>query len=180
MLYLFTIVRRIRMTSKQQCCIVCKGEALHKQVFECLFCSEQCKNDYYTPIVLGKKQTEEHSKPLVVTFDMDSEMENNDEPLDIIYTDENLQFAIERVEEDGSIAKEIHPTQTQFIRLLKGDARIDIYYPEDTTKLYKSFNLSLSRKLHDTIIIHAGTYHEVVNIGKGYLSFYTIYAPHVH
>ena|ERR1700742_1499856 len=176
--------------SNERCCIVCKGEALHKQVFECLFCSEQCKDDYYTPIVLGKKQTdfsigkkeegEEHSKPLVVSFDMESEMNNNNEPLDVIYTDENLQFAIERIEEDGTIAKEIHPTQTQFIRLLKGEARIDIYYPEDTTKLYKSFNLSLSRKLHDTIIIHAGTYHEVVNIGKGNVSFYTIYAPHVH
>ena len=141
----------------------------------------------------------EHSQPHVIAFDMQALIRETDVPLNVLYTDENMQFAIEMVQPLGRVPREIHPTQSQFIRVESGHARIDIFYPENVTVMYKSIYLSAANdtaattatttdedaadttSVQDTIIIHAGVYHEVTNLSTLQpLKFYTIYSPHVH
>ena len=156
------------------------------------FCSLTCRDNYHGVYIMGKKQdigymtssSSQHPQSIphileiinINEASLDGDEENED-TLTVLYTDEHLQFAIETVPVEGFIEKEIHLTQTQFIRIEEGEARIDIFYPEgDGKTLYKSYKLSPN----GCIIIHASTYHKVTNIGFNILKFSTVYAPHVH
>lgn len=102
-------------------------------------------------------------------------------PMVIIYTDEHIQLALEEVPYDERIPKEIHETQTQFIRAEKGTAMINLYDTMASTKPYKTYMIASDDKNYDDwVIIPADTCHEVVNAGPSEFRFYTIYSPRVH
>ena len=186
-------------------CTRCQKRSQWQEQTTTYYCSKECHALKYTPQAItaltpirvpANKEAatisqayganppsfldEEHTIPYVVAFDMDQVVDETSEKRRQIYTDENMQLVVEVVPAGGVIAREIHPTQTQFIRIHRGSARVDIYYAENRSVLFRSFTLSATA-LSDSIIIHAGVYHKVTNVSPTEeMKFYTIYAPHVH
>jgi mannose-6-phosphate isomerase-like protein (cupin superfamily) len=69
------------------------------------------------------------------------------------------------------IGMEVHSKIDQFIRIEKGTAEAII--GKEDQKKYKL-------KKEYFITIPAGTYHNIINIGRGELKLYSIYSPHHH
>jgi mannose-6-phosphate isomerase-like protein (cupin superfamily) len=72
------------------------------------------------------------------------------------------------------IGLEIHPNVDQFLHIEQGQGIIQMGKSKD--------NLNFERKVYDdsAIMIPAGTWHNVINIGNIPLKLYSIYAPPRH
>ena len=168
-------------------CSVCKKVTDIGEVCEIPFCSEDCRTLFHGVSIMGSLIESDGGgdplHPIVLKVDnkiltltpKDGNIET-EKTFTNIYTDEHMEFAIETVPVADKIKKEIHPTQTQFIRIEEGAARIDIFYLNDNETLYRTFKL----KEGSCLIIHSSTYHEVTNIGDTVLKFSTVYSPRVH
>ncbi len=90
------------------------------------------------------------------------------------WTGEYLQLVYMSLEPGDNIDLELHNDHDQFIRIEKGKARILMGKTKD--------NLSFDKEVSDdwAILIPAGYWHEVRNIGNSELKLYTIYGPPEH
>ena len=171
------------MAQPQRTCAQCGKDESHFVSLDHFLCSYACYALHTKEDTCAGDDSSGHSKPLVLSGNMARQMEkDSQEPLTVLYTDENCQFALERVAPGKTVPREIHATQTQIIIAYQGKANINIYYAEDITKLYKTVELEAHSPLYDDwVIIHANTYHEVVNASNDApFLFSTAYAPHVH
>jgi len=175
-------------------CIKCTKEAEFCHINT--YCSEKCFNDSlklnqpnHKQEVEVKVEVEEEKKEYTnhvlhytntSSSNMNDDIKSTDnEKYTTIVKDNSMEFAIENIEYGGNIETEIHTNKTQFIRIEKGDIQINIYHNDKVT-LYQSYNLlssSSSDHANNWIMIPFGTYHEVINIGKGIATFSTIYIP---
>jgi mannose-6-phosphate isomerase-like protein (cupin superfamily) len=75
-------------------------------------------------------------------------------------------MCLQRGEEIGD---EVHPNVDQFFRIEQGEAKF-------------IFNEKEEHVVHDgdAVIVPAGTFHNVINAGRGRLKLYTIYSPPNH
>ncbi|MDD2555936.1 MAG: cupin domain-containing protein, partial [Syntrophaceticus sp.] len=74
----------------------------------------------------------------------------------------------------GDIGLEMHSNLDQFIRVVSGYGHVRMGYCID--------NLNIQKKVDDNygIMIPAGTWHNLINIGNRPLKLYSIYAPPAH
>ena len=91
----------------------------------------------------------------------------------VISTQSNIQLVLMSLKPKEEIGNEIHENIDQFFRIEKGKAKVIINYNTKNEKEYKLKDGSV-------IIIPKGTYHNIINIGKKDLKFYTIYSPPNH
>ena len=72
------------------------------------------------------------------------------------------------------IGLEVHTSGDQFIRIEEGDALVKMGDSQD--------NLDFQRRVSDgyAIMIPAGKWHDIVNLGNKPLKLYVIYAPPQH
>ncbi|MFW6265002.1 MAG: cupin domain-containing protein [Bacillota bacterium] len=91
-----------------------------------------------------------------------------------LWTGEYLQLTLMSIDPGDDIGLEMHPDIDQFIRIeqgrgtvMMGDTRDQLHY---RTRVYDD----------DAIFIPAGTWHNLVNIGRAPLKLYSIYAPPEH
>ena len=91
-----------------------------------------------------------------------------------IWTGRHLQVVLMSIEPGGSIGLEVHPNVDQFIRIEQGDALVQMGPARN--------RLTFVRRVSgdDAVMIPAGTWHNVTNIGPRPLKLYTIYAPPEH
>jgi mannose-6-phosphate isomerase-like protein (cupin superfamily) len=89
----------------------------------------------------------------------------------VINTTRHQQLVLMSLKPKEEIGMEIHKKVDQFIRIEKGSAIAII--GKDEQKKYKL-------KKEYFITIPAGTYHNIINIGKGELKLYSIYSPYNH
>jgi mannose-6-phosphate isomerase-like protein (cupin superfamily) len=87
----------------------------------------------------------------------------------VIYTSHYMQLVLMNLNPGEEIGNEIHGLD-QFIRIEKGQARIVINNGETEYTLQKD----------GAVIIPAGNYHNVINIGSDDLKLYTLYSPPNH
>jgi mannose-6-phosphate isomerase-like protein (cupin superfamily) len=159
-------------------CVNCNAMTSLGRRRETPFCSDVCYAAYATPVVRGVPQNEANMRdePIILKSSVAFETVY-DAPLTLIYTDERMQLAFEVVSPGGRVPREIHRTQTQFIRVEEGEAVIIIYHADRPEVLYRQLFLYVG----DFIVVHAATYHEVVNrSAEQRLVFSTIYSPPVH
>jgi mannose-6-phosphate isomerase-like protein (cupin superfamily) len=83
----------------------------------------------------------------------------------------NMQLVLMSLKPNEEIGMEVHEHVDQFFRIEQGDGVLLIY--KQTLKKIKIYK-------NDVIIIPAGTYHNIINIGKKDLKLYTIYTPANH
>ncbi|WP_235817425.1 MULTISPECIES: cupin domain-containing protein [Gracilibacillus] len=91
-----------------------------------------------------------------------------------LWTGEHLQLTLMCIAPGDDIGLEIHPSTDQFLRLeqgqglvLMGDRQDNLNYQQFVCEDY-------------AILVPAGTWHNVINIGESPLKLYSIYAPPHH
>ena len=92
----------------------------------------------------------------------------------VLFTGQNMQLTVMRLAPGEEIGLEMHDDVDQFIRIEEGRARITFGRSRDEVD-----------ETHDVqddwaLIIPAGTWHNVVNIGEGDLKLYSLYSPPEH
>jgi mannose-6-phosphate isomerase-like protein (cupin superfamily) len=91
-----------------------------------------------------------------------------------LWTGCHLQVTLMSINVGEDIGLEIHPEIDQFIRIEQGEAVVQMGTTKD--------NLDYEEKVSDdfAIMIPAGKWHNVVNVGNEPLKLYAIYAPPEH
>ena len=87
----------------------------------------------------------------------------------VLFTGKHAQLVVMCLQPGEEIGNEVHPKVDQFFRIEQGEAKF-------------IFNGKEQHVVHDgeAVIVPAGTFHNVINTGKGQLKLYTIYSPPNH
>ena len=91
-----------------------------------------------------------------------------------LWTGEYLQITLMSINVGESIGLEMHPNLDQFIRIEQGYGLVQMGDDKN--------NLNFVRKVYDdfVIVIPAGKWHNLTNIGNLPIKLYSIYAPPQH
>ena len=110
--------------------------------------------------------------PFVVNIN-NAAMQNNNFRT-TLWTGNNLQVTLMNINIGDDIGLEIHPQVDQFIRIEDGEALVKMGDSKD--------NLDFQRKVFNdyAIMIPAGKWHNIINMGNKPLKLYAIYAPPQH
>jgi mannose-6-phosphate isomerase-like protein (cupin superfamily) len=98
----------------------------------------------------------------------------NDNYRTTLWTGSNIQMTLMSIEPGHDIGLEVHDDGDQFLRVEAGTARVQMGPTRD--------DLVFDREVGDdwVILVPAGTWHNVTNIGDGPLKVYAIYGPPEH
>lgn len=94
---------------------------------------------------------------------------NNSAYRRVVYTSHYAQLVLMSLKPSEEIGNEIHGLD-QFIRVEQGHAKVIMNNGETEYDLQDNW----------AIIIPAGTFHNVINVGDGELKVYTLYSPPAH
>ena len=91
-----------------------------------------------------------------------------------IWTGCHMQATLMCIPPCGEIGLEIHPDTDQFIRIEQGRAEVTMGEFRNQLDFHQSMCMG------DAVFVPAGTWHNVVNMGKNPLKVSVIYAPPNH
>lgn len=128
---------------------------------------------HYTQYPIMGSHAHSHTSPPFVT-NIEKDTFKNDYYRKTLWTGKNLQVTLMSIDVDDDIGLEVHPHGDQFIRLESGKGLVKMGPTKE--------NLPFHHRIGDdfAIMIPAGTWHNVINIGKEPLKLYAIYAPPEH
>ncbi len=91
-----------------------------------------------------------------------------------LWTGTNLQLTVMSIEPGHDVGLEVHDDHDQFLRVEQGTARVQMGPAED--------QLTFDTEVSDdwAVIVPAGTWHNLTNIGEDNLKLYSLYAPPEH
>jgi mannose-6-phosphate isomerase-like protein (cupin superfamily) len=112
--------------------------------------------------------------PQPQSFDLEQATRDNKNYRTVAWSGRYLQVTMMSIPVDGDIGLEAHPETDQFLRLDAGRGRVQMGESKD--------KLTFEREVSDgwCILIPAGTWHNVTNIGDEPMQVYAIYAPAHH
>lgn len=121
---------------------------------------------------IRQETTDFGGEPYVV--DIEDATLNNDTFRTAIWTGENFQVTVMSIDVGDDIGLEVHPNEDQFLRLEQGEGRVQMGDSQD--------NLDFEAYVEDdyAIMVPAGKWHNITNIGQTPLKLYVIYAPPEH
>lgn len=111
-------------------------------------------------------------EPLIVDIDRFSRMNTNYRTA--LWTGKHLQVTLMSIRVGGDIGLEVHPNLDQFIRVEAGYGLVKMGSSKNDLNYQKRVNGNYA------IIIPAGTWHNLINLGNRPLKLYSIYAPPEH
>jgi mannose-6-phosphate isomerase-like protein (cupin superfamily) len=108
------------------------------------------------------------------SFDLEQETVDNPNYRTVGWSGKYLQLTLMSIPEGADIGLEMHPETDQFLRLDAGSGRVQMGSARDS--------LEFDQEVSDgwCILVPAGTWHNVTNIGTGPMQLYAIYAPAHH
>lgn len=112
--------------------------------------------------------------PVPIVVNIEKVTKKNDNYRTALWTGRHLQLTLMSINVGEDIGLEIHPNVDQFIRVEQGEGLVKMGYNKNDLSFQKSVNPS------SAIIIPAGTWHNVINVGNVPLKVYSIYAPPKH
>ena len=112
------------------------------------------------------------SEPLIVNIDCFTKQ--NPYYRTALWTGKHLQVTLMSIPVHGDIGLEIHSDVDQFIRIEDGCALVMM----GKNKTLLNYQQRVSSNY--AVIIPAGTWHNIINIGNTPLKLYSIYAPPQH
>lgn len=130
---------------------------------------EQNQNNQGVPLCAA---TDYGPNPYVV--DIEQATLNNSNYRTALWTGGYLQVTMMYIPVGGEIGLEVHPDTDQFLRIEAGNGLVQMGSCSD------SLNYQCHVYNGDAILVPAGTWHNVTNIGNEPLKLYTIYAPPHH
>jgi mannose-6-phosphate isomerase-like protein (cupin superfamily) len=91
-----------------------------------------------------------------------------------LWTGKNLQMTVMSIEPGQDVGLEVHTTHDQFLRIEEGRGRVQMGPAKD--------DLSFEREVEDdwVVLVPAGSWHNITNIGDKPLKLYSLYAPPEH
>ena len=92
----------------------------------------------------------------------------------VLFTGEHTQLTVMRLGPGEDIGRESHPNLDQFLRIERGQARVELGRAEDATD--EEYDVEDDW----AIIVPAGVWHNVVNTGAGDVKLYSLYSPPEH
>lgn len=112
--------------------------------------------------------------PYPLVIDIDEAARQNINYRTALWTGQNLQLTLMSIPVDGEIGLEMHPDVDQFIQIEEGEGMVLMGENRD--------NLDYRVRVDDDfiIIIPAGTWHNLINIGNEPIKLFSIYAPPHH
>lgn len=112
------------------------------------------------------------AEPFVININEVTKQNNNFRT--VLWTGEYLQVTLMNINVGESIGLEMHPNLDQFIRIEQGYGLVQMGDNKN--------NLNFVRKVYDdfAIVIPAGKWHNLTNIGNLPIKLYSIYAPPQH
>ena len=98
----------------------------------------------------------------------------NDSFRTVLFTGDHSQLTVMRLAPGEDIGREVHPQHDQFLRIEAGRARVELGTTRDEIS-----------ETHDVgedwaVIVPAGIWHNVVNVGDRDVKLYSLYAPPEH
>jgi mannose-6-phosphate isomerase-like protein (cupin superfamily) len=107
-------------------------------------------------------------------FNLETETLENPNYRTVAWSGKYLQVTLMSIPVDGDIGLEQHPATDQFIRLDRGRGRAQMGPSKD--------ELTFDQEVTDgwCVIVPAGSWHNVTNIGDEPMQVYTVYAPQHH
>jgi mannose-6-phosphate isomerase-like protein (cupin superfamily) len=92
----------------------------------------------------------------------------------VVHTGEHAQLTLMRLLPGEEIGWESHHNRDQFLRLEQGQARVEFGVNED--------KVDETHEVEDdwAVIVPAGVWHNVVNIGSRDVKLYSLYSPPEH
>jgi len=111
-------------------------------------------------------------EPFVVDIERATEL--NEAFRTALWTGKHLQLTLMSIEPGDDIGLENHPFLDQFLRIEKGKGLVRMGPTKE--------NLNFERKVEDgyAVIIPAGYWHNLINVGRKPIKLYSIYAPPQH
>jgi len=91
-----------------------------------------------------------------------------------LWTGEHLQLTLMSIPVGGEIGLEAHNELDQFLRLEQGRGRVQMGPAQD--------RLDFDKQIEDdwVVLVPAGTWHNITNVGDEPLKIYSIYTPPEH
>ena len=111
-------------------------------------------------------------EPLVININ--EATKQNDNFRTALWTGQYLQVTLMNIEVGECIGLEMHPDVDQFIRIEQGTGLVQMGH----NKNYLNFEMKVTDDF--AIIIPAGKWHNLTNIGNVPIKLYSIYAPPQH
>lgn len=111
-------------------------------------------------------------EPLVINIDRATRANPNFRTA--LWTGNHLQVTLMSIPAGGDIGPEIHPDTDQFIRAESGRGLVMMGKEKN--------NLTQQERIDGryAVVVPAGTWHNIVNVGSAPLKLYSIYAPPHH
>ena len=108
------------------------------------------------------------------SFNLEQQTVENSNYRTVAWSGRYLQLTLMSIPEGDDIGLEVHPETDQFLRLDAGRGRAQLGPTRD--------NLEFDQEVSDgwCILVPAGTWHNVTNIGDEPMQLYAIYAPAHH
>ena len=112
--------------------------------------------------------------PRPQAFDLESETLENADYRTVAWSGKYLQVTLMSIPVGGEIGLEQHPETDQFIRLDSGRGRAQLGPSKD--------ELTFDQEVTDgwCVLVPAGSWHNVTNVGGEPMQLYTVYAPQHH
>lgn len=92
----------------------------------------------------------------------------------ILWTGEHLQVSLMSIPVGDEVGVELHSETDQFIRIESGCAQVLMGSSAENLNIQSRVNSNYA------VMVPAGTWHNIKNIGNAPLKIYTIYAPPHH
>ena len=112
--------------------------------------------------------------PQPQSFDLEQATRDNRNYRTVAWSGRYLQVTLMSIPVGSDIGLEAHPETDQFLRLDAGRGRVQMGPAKD--------RLTFEKEVSDgwCVLVPAGTWHNIVNIGKEPMQVYAIYAPAHH
>jgi mannose-6-phosphate isomerase-like protein (cupin superfamily) len=112
--------------------------------------------------------------PQPQSFDLEQATRENENYRTVAWSGRYLQVTLMSIPVGGDIGLEVHPDTDQFVRLDAGRGRAQIGPSKD--------QLTFDGEVADgwCVLIPAGSWHNVTNIGNEPMQLYAVYAPAHH
>jgi mannose-6-phosphate isomerase-like protein (cupin superfamily) len=112
--------------------------------------------------------------PELQSFDIERATNQNLDYRSVAWSGRYLQVTLMSIPVGGDIGLEVHPETDQFLRLETGNGRVEMGATRD--------KLTFDETISDgwCVLVPAGTWHNITNIGATPMQVYTIYAPAHH
>lgn len=112
--------------------------------------------------------------PMPNVVDIKKATMNNKNYRTALWTGSHIQLTVMNLAPNEDIGLEMHPDVDQFLYVIDGVGRVRMGDRKD------HFSIQQLVFEDDAILIPAGTWHDVTNVGKGDLKLFSIYGPPNH